>query len=49
MALACMHNLAPDELKVTKMIQKCFKFNNISLFKFKNAAGLCVSFSKKNG
>lgn len=31
MALAVMHNLAPEELK------------------FKNAAGLCVSFSKKNG
>jgi len=31
MALAVMHNLAPEELK------------------FKNSAGLCVSFSKKNG
>ena len=50
MALAIMHNYAPQELKVgfTGILLDSLN-ESYFLFQFKNASGLCVSFSKKNG
>ena len=46
LALAVMHNYAPPELKVRLLGQFWFLINYF-IFQFKNAAGLCVSFSSK--